>query len=200
MVIMCCWKLPWFNQIFHCKTCSLWLQNVTTALNLWPALQQGRPSLNWVMVLSWLNRACLFCFVLFSFLVFHHKIIKRYSSDDMAVYIMDLTGDEEGSKVQKYKSPRATQQSSYLFPCFSSYKIYNFKNKEWKLSSFNVSKLTVLPCSPSAFIFLNFSESGTKDYLGKYIFVWLVLKNIQNSLRGYTFFSVFKEIYIFSGF
>lgn len=84
---------------------------------------------------------------------------------------MDLTGDE-GSKIHKYKSPIATQQLSHLFPSFSSYKIYYFENKE-KNKSFHPEifiSLQHFHAGPSTIIFLNFSESGQKDYLGKYIF------------------------------
>lgn len=127
MVIMCCWKSHWFNQIFHCKTCSLWLQNVTT-LKLWPALQEGRPSLNWVMVLSWLNRAHLFVFFfLFDVPSWNYRDILQMIQ---VCIIWDLTGTEEGSKIQTYNSPRATQQSSHLFPCFSLIKYTNSKPKK----------------------------------------------------------------------
>lgn len=43
---------------------------------------------------------------------------------------MDLTGDEEGSKIQKYKSPRATQQSSHLSLVFLLIKYTTSKTKK----------------------------------------------------------------------
>lgn len=145
---MCCWKLHWFIQLFCCKICSLWLQNFITQLKLWPAFQQSRPSLNWLIVLSWVNRAQM---IFFLFLMFHHKITKSCSSamwyDCIHSGFNWRQRRKQNSVVTNHLEPPEQISHAFLLVYLLISILFPKEKKRKKLSSLNVSKFAALSCS-----------------------------------------------------
>lgn len=123
------------------------MQNFITKLKLWPAFQQTRPSLNWHS--SQLSKQGSVDF--FSFLMFHHKIIKSCSSamwyDCVHSGFNWRQRRKQNSVVTNYLEPPEQFSQAFLLVYLLISILFPKEKKRKKLSSLNVSKFAALPCS-----------------------------------------------------